>query len=220
MRRGLYMTVPSGASLESCPIDPYLITAKMTPDAVLAYHTALEFYGQAYSVYDEFIYLSKLVGRPFLFQGHKFRAYSFSKNLRDKKQEFFDIKSVDRAGINIRVTSLERTLVDILDRPFLGGGWEEIWRSLESVEFFNLDKVIEYALMLENSTTIAKVGLYLELHKDTLMVTEAHLKQLRGYCPRQPHYMERKGRKRGHFIKEWNLIVPAEVMERVWEESS
>jgi len=43
---------------------------------------------------------------------------------------------------------LERTLVDVLDAPEHGGGWEEIWLSLESVEFFDLDAVIEYALKL------------------------------------------------------------------------
>ena len=35
--------------------------------------------------------------------------------------------------------------MDVLDRPDLGGGWEEIWHSLGTVEFFNLNQVIEYA---------------------------------------------------------------------------
>jgi hypothetical protein len=49
--------------------------------------------------------------------------------------------------MELRVAGLERTLVDVLDRPDLSGSWEEIWRSLESVEFFDLDKVVEYALL-------------------------------------------------------------------------
>ncbi len=43
--------------------------------------------------------------------------------------------------------------MDVLDRPDLGGGWEEIWRSLEMVEFFDLDVVIKYTLLLENAPT-------------------------------------------------------------------
>ena len=31
----------------------------------------------------------------------------------------------------MRVTSLERTLVDLLHAPRHGGGWEETWRSLQ-----------------------------------------------------------------------------------------
>ena len=46
------------------------------------------------------------------------------------------------AGGVARVTTLERALVDVFDAPDKGGGWEEIWRSLEMVEFFDLDAVI------------------------------------------------------------------------------
>ena len=46
VRRGLYITVPPGVDPEACPVDPYLLAAKMADDAVLAYHTALEFHGK------------------------------------------------------------------------------------------------------------------------------------------------------------------------------
>ena len=61
-------------------------------------------------------------------------------------------------GVELRVTDFERCLVDIMDRPDLSGSWEEIWRSLESVEFFDPDKVMEYALLLGNATTAAFLG--------------------------------------------------------------
>ena len=53
VRRGLYLAVPPGVDINSCPIDPFLIASKMAADAVLAYHTALEFHGKAYSVFHE-----------------------------------------------------------------------------------------------------------------------------------------------------------------------
>ena len=71
-----------------------------------------------------------------------------------------------RSGSEMRVTGLERTLVDVLDRPDLTGSWEEIWRSLESLEFFDIEQVIEYVLLLENATTAAKVGFFLERHRN------------------------------------------------------
>jgi predicted transcriptional regulator of viral defense system len=49
---------------------------------------------------------------------------------------------VSRSGLSLNVTTFERTLVDVLDAPRHGGGWEEIWRSLESVEFFDIDGAI------------------------------------------------------------------------------
>jgi predicted transcriptional regulator of viral defense system len=190
----------------------------MTKEAVLAYHTALEFHGKAYSVYQRFFYLTKKKSLPLTFRSYEFRCVLFPKSLSAKRQERFGVIEAERAGVSIRVTSLERTLVDLLDRPDLGGSWEEIWRSLESVEFFDLGKVVQYALLLENATTLAKVGFFLEQHRDQLMVDEVHLRKLRHNRPRSPHYMVRGDRKSGHFVTNWNLVVPTEVFERSWAE--
>jgi len=218
IRRGLYLTVPAGAIPESCPFDPYLLASKMAPDSVLAYHTALELHGKAYSVYEEFVYLTQSGSRPLNFRGQKYRGVAFPKRLRDKGQESFGVVSVYRSGLVAQVTSLERTLVDVLERPSLSGTWEEIWRSLELVEFFDLDKVVEYTMHLGNATTAAKVGFFMEQHKDTLMPDEDHLDRLRSLIPVQPHYMVRNGRKAGRFVGGWNLVVPPEILERRWEE--
>ena len=218
IRRGLYAVVPSGTTAENAPVDPYLVTARMATDAVLGYHTALEFHGKAHSVFEVFRYLTKGAARAVTFRSYRFEPALFPKALRDRKQEMFDVLQMDRSGLPVRVTSLERTLVDVLDRLDLGGGWEEIWRSLESVEFFDLDKVVEYALLLGNSTTVAKVGFYLEQHRDALMVDEAHLRPLKKHKPKQPHYLERNGNRSAHLVADWNLVVPAELIERSWSE--
>jgi predicted transcriptional regulator of viral defense system len=185
---------------------------------VLAYHTALELYGKAYSIYKEFFYLTRSKTRPLNFRGQKYRGVAFPKKLKDKAHELFGVVSVDRSGIDVRVTSLERTLVDVLHRPSLAGTWEEIWRSLEMVEFFDLDKVIEYTAYLGNATTAAKVGFFLEQHRDTLMPNQDHINRLHALMPAKPHYMVHKRRKAGRFVREWNLVVPTEIVERRWEE--
>ena len=109
--------------------------------------------------------------------------------------------------------------MDVLDRPDLGGGWEEIWRSLESVEFFDLDQVVEYALLLDNATTVAKVGYFLDQHRRTLMVEDSHLGPLKRRRSKRPHYMDRRRRNSGRFVVDWNLIVPVPVAERSWQET-
>ncbi len=217
VRRGLYCVVPAGADPATCPVDAYLLAAKMTDDAVLAYHTALELHGKAYSVFEEIQYLTGRAARPVTFRSYRFRPVQLPRKLVASGKPRFAVKEVDRAGMTVAVTSLERTLVDVLDRPDLGGGWEEIWRSLEMVEFFDLDVVVEYALLLENATTAAKVGFFLEQHKEALMVETSHLEPLRARRPRRPHYLER-GRRGGRLVSDWNLVVPEEVLERAWQE--
>lgn len=215
IRRGLYAVVDRAGD---APVDSYLVASRLAPDAILAYHTALELHGRAYSVHHQVLFLSRHRFRPLDFEGVRYRAVRPPKVLRDLGQELTGVEMVDRAGLDVPVTRLERTLVDVLDRPELGGGWEEIWSSLETVEFFDLDLVLEYALLLDNATTAAKVGYFLEEHRDALQVDAAVLETLRGQRPSQPHYIERGMRGRGRLITAWNLVVPEDLLRRSWEE--
>ena len=216
VRRGVYAVIPAGADPESYPVDPFLVAAKLTADAVLSYHTALEFHGRAYSIQEFFTYSASRPPSPVTFRSHVFRGTRFPGALSREGRENFAVSVGERAGMELRVTNLERTLVDMLDRPDLSGSWEEIWRSLESVEFFDLDQVLEYVLLLGNATTGAKVGFFLEQHQGPLMVEKQHLKALHRLRPKQPHYLDRAKRKSGRLVPEWNLVVPNEVLERAW----
>jgi predicted transcriptional regulator of viral defense system len=218
VRRGLYAVIPAGADPDSCPVDPFLVAAKLTPDSVLSHHTALEFHGKAYSVHTHFTYSASRPLGPLTFRTHVFRGAKFPQALLRVGKEHFGVSTAERSGQELRVTTLERTFVDVLDRSDLSGSWEEIWRSLESVEFFDLDMVVEYALLLGNATTGAKVGFFLEQHREPLMVDDHHLKALHDLRPRQPHYLDRAKRTSGRLVSEWNLVVPKEVLDRAWGE--
>lgn len=218
IRRGLYAAVPPGMHPGEAPVDPFLVAAKLTEDAVLAYHTALEFHGRAYSVHWRVVYVSARRSLPLEFRSHRFRRAPVPPPLLRSEKEMFGVIRQDRSGVELRVTGHERTLVDVLDRPDLTGEWEEIWRSLELVEFFDLDQVVEYVRLLDNATTAAKVGFFLQRHRDDLMVEDAHLDALRRMRPRQPHYLVRARRRDCKWVKDWNLMVPEEVLNRSWEE--
>lgn len=220
VRRGLYAVVPPGASPETAPLDPYLLASRMASDAVLSYHTALEVHGRAYSVYNRFTYLSGKPAKPVRFREYEFQCVLVPKSLRDKGKASFGVMEIERQDLTVHVTDLERTFVDALDRPDLCGGWEEVWRSLESVEYLKPDEVVKYTALLGKSTTAAKVGYFLEQHREAMAVTEKYLARLRRLAPRQPHYLDRSRRKGGMLVKEWNLIVPEAVMKRAWAEVS
>lgn len=222
IRRGLYASVPPGWSPDTFPADPYLIASRLAPEAVLGYHTALEIHGVAYSAHTRMTYLTR--GRPsggaFVWRGTEFQRVRHPQALRGAGQERFGTTEVDRSGLPVRVTTLERTLVDVFARPDLGGGWEELWRSLESVEYLDLEEVVEYTLLLGNATTAAKVGMFLEGRRATLGVAEEDLARLAAHAPRAPHYLERGERESGRLIPRWNLIVPERILGRSWEQGN
>jgi predicted transcriptional regulator of viral defense system len=217
VRRGVYATVPRGVSPDAAVVDPYLVATRLTADAVVAYHAALQFHGKAYSVSNRFTYLTSQRARRFAFRGAEFVPVQLPGSLRALPDSGGGVVEHRHAGGTARVTTLERTLVDVLNAPEHGGGWEEIWRSLESVEFFDLDAVVTYAVKLGSALTVARVGFFLEQHREPLMVEEHHLEALRTHAPRQPTYLDRR-RQSGRLVSRWNLVVPERVLSRAWGE--
>lgn len=219
LRRGLYAVVSRGFDPEDYPVDPYLLAGHLSVDAVLSHHSALQFHGKAFSVHHRFTVLTHTARRPFIFRGQEFLTVPFPKALQTQQAELFGVTTERHAGGKVRVTSLERTAVDVLVRPDLGGGWEEVWRSLESVEYFDLELVTDYTLKLRSATAVAKVGFFLEQHCDALMVEASQLERLRKHAPKQPCYLERSRRAAGKLVSSWNLVVPPAVLDHAWQEA-
>jgi len=219
VRGGLYAVVLRGTDAAAAPVDPYLVATKLSPDATVAYHAALQFWGKAYSVWQRFHFLTETSTRNLRFRGLEFVAVKVPLSLRRLPAADQHVTEQRHGGGVVRVTRLERTLVDVLHAPASAGGWEEIWRSLEMVEFFDLDAVISYTLRLGSALTTARVGFFLEQHREALMVEDAHLDRLRQHRPRQPRYLD-ADRKPGTLVASWNLIVPADVLGRTWAEVS
>lgn len=219
IRRGLYYSLPKGLDPTHCPVDPFLVASKMAEDAVIAYGSALDLHGKLHTIQSRVVYLTKKrVMASFDFRDIKYQAVAIPSALKVASQETFGVQPMDRLGQQVLVTSLERTLVDVLDRPYLCGSWEEIWLSLESIEYLDMDQVLKYALLLANSTTIAKLGFFLETHRETLMIPEHYLEELRKHCPVKPHYMDRNQSEPQKMVSKWNLVVPLSLINREWEE--
>lgn len=218
IKQGLYATVPQDAEFDTFVPDAFLLASRITEDSVLVYHTALEFHGRAYSVHRRLTYQTLSPPRLFSFRNWQFQPVRVPRSLQRKGKADFGVITANRNGVKISVASLERTLVDVLHRPVYSGSWEEIWRSLESIEFFDLEQVLEYALLLENATTAAKVGFFLEQHSKELLVADKHLATLRSLRPKQPHYLARGKKANGKWVKDWNLVIPDEILNRSWAE--
>lgn len=217
IKQGLYAPVPSGADPAKYPIDPYMIISALADDSVIAYHSALQFHGVAYSVHFQHIFQSHHKIQEFIFRQDRFKAVKFPKALPESRRAIY-VDSIDYHGGMVRVTNKERTLVDALDRINLSGGLEEVWRSLNSIHDVDIEKILDYALLLNNATTIAKVGFYLRLRQADWKISEHDLDKLKLRPPKSKLYLDRKNRTDGKYIKEWRIVVPADLHGQNWEE--
>lgn len=220
IRRGLYGVLnPMTDSKTNFYIDPFLVAGQVVENSILAYHTALELHGIAYTTFEILTFLTQKQVRPFSFQSQKYQAIHPPGILLKKSKENFLVETIIRSGLEIKVTGLERTIVDIIDRPNISGGWEEIWRSLENLVILDLDKLIDYSILLDNTSTIAKVGFILDTLTTIHSIDKKKLNRLLKYIPKQPCYFERSKRKEGSLIKKWNLIVPDKILNQTWKEN-
>lgn len=217
VRRGLYASVPAGTRPESVEVEPYLLATKVSPDATVSHHAALQFHGRAYSLWNQVTFATQESTRPFHFGGMAYVPVKLPAAAVASGQAAAGVVQMAHGGGLVRVTTLERAMVDVLHAPQLAGGWEEIWRSLETVEFFDLDAVLSYTLALNTALTVARVGLFLEQHRGTLYVEDRHLDVLAAHRPSQNRYLD-ASREQGRLVPRWRLIVPERVLDRTWAE--
>lgn len=172
----------------------------------------------SYTTFGVLTFLTTRKARTFSFQDQTYRPVLVPKQLIKNRQANWGVDIIVRQGLDIKITNIERTIVDMLGRPDLAGGWEEIWRSLDYLVQFDAEKIVDYAIMLANATTVAKVGYYLEQLPEHLSVASKTVEKLVPYCPKQPHYMNRDRQGKGKYFKKWQLVVPLEIVERRWDE--
>ncbi len=217
IRRGYYIVTNPLLSRYHIENDNILIAGRMTEDSVISYHTAVEFHALPYSIYHvAYFCAAHTLGKLFTPCGH-YQQVAHPKPLQPN-DIFLETKMHDRQGLDIRVTTIERTLVDCLNKPQFAGGWEEIWRSFESINFLDIERIIEYALRLDNATTIAKLGFFLEQHQQQFSVKEEQLNLLEKHKPKSKHYMQHSEKEPIQYLSRWNLIVPVSVATKSWEE--
>ncbi len=219
IRRGLYAVIPPNTRPDQAWIDPYLVAAVISPDSVLAYHSALELHGVAYSTFGKFTFKTQKKIKPFYFQNQLFQPSSIPTAIRAKENmSKAGVITMDRQGILIRITDIEHSFVDALDRIELCGGLEEVTRSLEAITALNSESVIEYARQFKSSVLAAKLGYFLEQRKDAFAVAENSLKLLLKMKPKSPQYLDVHQKRGCLYIKRWNLMVPEKIINRRFEE--
>ena len=122
VKRGVFFAVRPGDAVASAPVDFLLVASRVAPDAVLAYHTALEAHGYEQSVFEQLFFLTQLKVKPVTFRGRAFVPVASPQALQRQRLSDTSTVELERRGLMFRATSVERTAVDVLDRPDLAGG--------------------------------------------------------------------------------------------------
>ena len=210
IRRGLYAVLSPLEEPEKYISDKFLIAGKIRDRYYLGFHSALEYYGCAYSHYTE-VYITILPKdrfSPFKYQNLNFKPV-FTKDIS------FDIKTKKYITTEIKVSSKERTLVDCVDRSDYAGGWEECLKSLSVLSGLDFKNIIDILDMYNKKSLYAKVGFVLELLREQSVfyehLSDETLNKIKAHIPKTPKYLKRSIS--NTLNKDWNLFVPTEFVE-------
>jgi len=129
------------------------------------------------------------------------------KPLRARGVQAFGVEMHERAGVKLRLTGAERTLVDSFLLPRFAGGIDEVMEAARSVTALDLDRLERYRTLLGQRRAFAIMGFVLEQAAGRLFVPDALLDRLAAQRPTARIYLDKRQRG-GRLQPRWNLIVP------------
>jgi predicted transcriptional regulator of viral defense system len=206
-RQGRVRQVTKGVyagALATTSVNRYSVPSKLRKDAVVAFHSALEFHGVANQLFQTVYYLSVRPRRDVAFDGVTHHCVAPPRQLmRVHRLDF----QVELSRDKVRVTARERSIVDCLAFLEYSGGVDELDRSLAMFPSFDFDVALEYLRLLGMPWLYARLGFLLDRHAEKLFFKgksrDAFLKRL----PRGVAYLDRK-RPGNRWVPTWNLMVP------------
>lgn len=219
----VYATVPAGVAPESYEPDAFLTAAAIRPDAVFAYHSALDLLGQGHSAWWTCTVCTArrrspvALGRTtikFLSHPPAARPRTGAMSLPREASVPWTTE-VSRGGRTLRVTTPERTLVDGLRELSLVGGLDELVESMDGFATLNPDALQEILGAYDNNRRLwAAVGWYLQRRLKDLFLDASILGDFQKHRPRTRVYLV-PGRRGGVLARDWDLIIPSHLQRSV-----
>ena len=199
VRRDLYAAV----SLETKQPVPnrFAIGSHVSSDACISHHSAFAYYGYANQVFYDIYVASSSRFRDFEFGGYR---YNYVRN---------DLASGIASHSNgVRVTDMERTVVDSINDFEKIGGLEELLRCLELIPHLNADRLLSYLEERGIGFLWQKTGYILEHFREALILPERFFEECLRNLPGGKRYLY-KGFPAGRtvFNSVWQMYVPAEL---------
>lgn len=208
VRRGLYVPGPRQDPAWETNWDPYLVAARLRPEATLAFHSALVIAGVAHNPSESRVHVavsSRIA--PLSFQGVRFEAHVFPARVLDRAWIPFPYE-----GQVIRSTRPEWTIAMCCRFPPKGAGFEEIAQSISGFRTVSAAEVFDACTAIGTSSTFNRAAFLLSLNRAAWGILPADLKPFRERMSRSPVYFEPRS-ERSAYVREWRLLVPRSARE-------
>lgn len=200
VRHDLY-TVMSLESKQPVP-SRYQIGSNLFPDACITHHSAFEFYGYANQVFYEMY-----IGTKSRFLDFEYNGIWYHRIMPKPQRQVVTIG-------NIRVTSLEQTVVDSIQDFEKISGIEEVLRCILLIPSLNVENMLFALSSANNRFLYQKCGYLLEEVNTSLGLPESFFEECRKHKTRSRRYLFKENAEYV-FNAKWGLYVPKTLLSFV-----
>ena len=201
VRRSLYVVI----SMETEQPIPnrFQIASRVTKDSYISHHSAFEFYGYANQVFYDVFFAAEKKVRPFDYDGLHYQPVLWRGSA-----------GVVEMSDDVRVTSLERTVIDSIADFAKIGGLEELLRCLSLIPSLDKNKLLEALEIHGHGQLYQKAGYILESYADELSLTDTFFSECASRISAGKTYLFDK---QDDFVfhEKWLLYAPYELKKLV-----
>ena len=201
IRRDLYTAI----SLETKqPIaNRFMIATNIAENACVSFHSAFEYYGYANQVFYE----------VYVITNHRFSNFTYDGITFSRVSPRIG-SGIIKTNTGIRITDLERTVIDSIYAFEKIGGLEELLRCLMLIPSLRTEKLIAYLDDYGLANLYQKTGFILEQFSDQLSLSKAFFDYCRSKIPKAKKYLysEKDTLSEGFVLHEdWMIFAPDDI---------
>ncbi len=203
VRRNLYTAISLETGHPVCT--PFEIASFISPDSYISHHSAFEYHGMANQVFSDIYVSSSSKFTDFEFDGKNF--------VRIQSKMCDGVKIVGK----VRVTDVERTIIDSIKDFNKIGGLEELLRCLTMVTFASEEKLVKYLTIYNNQFLWQKTGYILSCFPN-MKLSDSFFEECKKNVQKSVRYLyEELKYEEPTFLPEWGLFVPKNMMKDLYE---
>lgn len=182
----------------------YQIACAITDTAYISHHSAFEYYGLTNQVFYE-VYVSSETKFNHFEHDHATYKYVASR----MKEGVVEAKNT----IGVRITDLERTVIDSIRDFNKIGGLEELLNCLEGVHYLDENKLKRYIDIYDTQSVYQRVGFLLDHYRKEMQLSKQFIEYCKDKIGKSRRYLVNEARDDNSYNSEWELMIPQGLFE-------
>lgn len=184
----------------------YQIACAITDTSYISHHSAFEYYGYANQVFNE-IYVSSET------RFHHFEYDNVMYKYVASRMKEGVVEAKNTSGV--RITDLERTVIDSVNDFNKIGGLEELLNCLEGIHYLD-DKKLKYYLDIYGIQGLyQRVGYLLNNYQKGIQLSEDFIDYCKSKIGKSSRYLINELKEENLYNSEWKLMVPQSLFEKI-----